>query len=325
MKDASYWKRYVLDADLADLERKLGVATFTSAGETLDLVHFASAQAAPSILISQGSGGHAYVFAELAYRMNARGYNVFIMPKHGGHTITELVKRHEDALSHIKGLCNERIGVFGEGLGAFVTFYGALAGGLARSIVCQNGPAILTESQYQSAVLEGAGGARRRRAVPLAKILARVLPGMKLPITSYLDFREMVDPDEAAEARLVEAYMHDRDFDRWYPLSASMSLLSTPPPGPLAGLRVPTMFIVPSKGFTPSYVRGLFARLPSVEKRIVEVDGSVFWMVSHSREAAKIISEWFDETIADDAPRAEGARHHLGDPTDHGRAARCPA
>jgi hypothetical protein len=31
------------------------------------------------------------VFAELAYRMYLRGYNIFIMPKHGGRTVAELV------------------------------------------------------------------------------------------------------------------------------------------------------------------------------------------------------------------------------------------
>ena len=38
-------------------------------------------------------------------------------------------------------------------------------------------------------------------------------------------------------------------------------------------------------------------RLPPVKKRLVEVDGSVFWMCSHPKAAAKVICEWFDETV----------------------------
>lgn len=30
---------------------------------------------------------------------------------------------------------------------------------------------------------------------------------------------------------------------------------------------------------------------------MVEVDGSVFWMVSHPTEAAAAICGWFDETV----------------------------
>ena len=51
-----------------------------------------------NILISQGSGGHGYVFAELAYYLRLAGYNVFIRPKHGGRTVDQLLTRHEAAL-----------------------------------------------------------------------------------------------------------------------------------------------------------------------------------------------------------------------------------
>ena len=73
-------------------------------------MYFEKGKDAPNIVISQGSGGHAYIFAELAYLMHLRGYNVFIMPKHGGQTINKLVIRHADALAQISNTFSDKIG-----------------------------------------------------------------------------------------------------------------------------------------------------------------------------------------------------------------------
>ena len=57
------------------------------------------------------------------------------------------------------------------------------------------------------------------------------------------------------------------------------------------------MFLVPNRGITVPYIKNLFARLPNIQKRLHEVDGSVFWMVSHPNNAAKVICRWFGETL----------------------------
>src|SRR5690348_6249726 len=98
----SYWKQhYVLETDAEKIERHLQRTSFTSSCTSFDLIYFEEGKNAPSLLISQGSGGHAYIFAELGYHVHLRRWNVFIMPKHGGSTIRELMTRHKDALSHI--------------------------------------------------------------------------------------------------------------------------------------------------------------------------------------------------------------------------------
>lgn len=301
MKDPNYWKQYPVETPAAEIEGKLKVTNFTSGSEILELICFENAKNAANVLVSPGTAGHAYVFAELGYRIHARAYNVFIMPAHGGHTITQLVRRHVDALRHVAANYNERIGMFGEGLGGYVTFYVALDQGPVRSIVCQNAPAILTEARWHEAVVQGRGSAKRRKALlPIVSWIARVLPRMPLPIWTYLDFKEMVDSkqeNQRIEAPLVEAYLGDPDFSLRYPLSAIMSLLSTPPPKPLAELNAATMFLVPLRGIVPWYFRDLFERLPPIKKKIAEVDGSAFWMVSHPRESANLICDWFDETL----------------------------
>ena len=239
--------------------------------------------------------------------MHLRGYNVCIMPKHGGVTIRELLSRHKDALEHIATHFNDRIGVFAEGLGGFVVFYVALTESPMKSVVFQNAPAILTEEKFRAAILQGKGAALRRKIIlPIGKLLLRIVPHVKLPISSYLDWKELMDTGEEnqeVETRLVvEGYLNDPDFDRWYPLSAVMSLLLTPPPQPLTALKIPTMFMVALRGFGGDayveYVKDVYHRLPNVKKRFVEVDGSVYWMLSQPKEAAERICEWFDETLA---------------------------
>jgi hypothetical protein len=302
MKNPQYWKKhYVVETDVVDIERSMKVNAFTSGGEPYELVCFETNKQAPNILISPGSGGHAYVFAELGYRMYLRGYNVFIMPKHGGLTITELMPRHRDALNFIAKNFNDRIGVFAEGLGGYTMFYLSLAGSIMKSAAYQNAPVVMNEPQFHEALKQGDGSAQRRRLLlPLVKFLHKILPWIKIPIRLYLDFEEMVDSkavNRKIEAPMIDAFGKDIDFDQRYPLSAIMSLVTTPPPRNLATLQIPTMMIVPARGFFPAYQKDLFHRLPTIHKKLIEVDGGVFWMVSHPAEAAEIICNWFDETI----------------------------
>lgn len=306
MKNRSYWKdHYVHEADANEMEKDLRLTSFVSDGKQFELPYFEKGKNAPNILISQGSGGHSYVFAELGYQMRSLGYNVFIMPKHGGYTVQKLLARHVDALGHISSNFTDRIGILSEGLGGYVVFYLALAHGPAKSIVCQNSPAIMTETKYHQALLNDPGPwtatAQRRKAIlPLAKLLVRLFPNLPLPISSYLDWEAIVDPREKnrnLERHLVEGYLKDPDFDRWYPLSAIMSLVSTPPPNPLEELKTPTMFAVTRWGPTPAYIQDLYNRLPPIKKELVEIDGGVYWMLAHPRDEAKIVCDWFDETL----------------------------
>jgi len=314
---SDYWTRhYVTATDPAEVGRAVRITRFTSGPDSFDLVHFGAAPDAPNILISQGSGGHPYVFAEFAYHLHSAGYNVFIMPKHGGRTVDQLLARHRDAVDFIAAEFNDTIGVYGEGLGGYVVFYLALAHAPVGAIVCQNSPAIMTEPAYHDALLNDTGPwaksvRRRRLMMPLLPRLARLAPHLKVPVSSYLSWKDLIDtrPDtREVERRLVlDGYLKDPDFDRWYPLSAVMSLMTTPPPRPLHALTTPTMFVVASEGPTPAYVVDLHRRLPAIDKKLVRVDGSVYWMLSHPHQAATMVSDWFTATL----PRTVAAQ-----PTD---------
>lgn len=307
MKNPDFWQQhYVVETDVNQIKNRIQVMSFESDGKRFESPCFMRGTNAPNILISQGSGGHSYVFAELGYQIHLKGYNVFIMPKHGGYTVNQLLQRHTDALNHIATNFNPNIGAYSEGLGGYIIFYLALAHGPVKSIVCQNSPAIMTERAYHEALVNDggpwAGTAQRRKVLmPLMKPLVRILPNLRLPISSYLDWKAIIDTNEESrnlETHLVvEGYLNDPDFDKWYPLDAVMSLISTPPPNPLEELRTPTMFLLGLKGPTPSYIKDLHRRLPAVPKSLVQIDGSVYWMLSHPTNAARIICDWFEKTL----------------------------
>lgn len=302
MKNLNYWKtHYVVKNNAEEIERNIKKENFVSDGNNFELICFEKDKNSPNVLISQGSGGHAYVFAELGYEIYLRGYNVFIMPKHGGYTISELMQRQKDALKHISDNFSDSMGIFSEGLGGFVTFYLALMGAQFKSAIYQNAPAIITEDGFREAIVRG----QRRMLLPFAKLLLHISPRIKLPISSYLNWKELIDPKEpnrGIESRLViDGYLKDPDFDTWYPLSAIMSLLFTPPPKQLSALNTPTMFMVAQRGFGgglyADYLKDLYNRLPPIRKNMIEIDGSVYWMLSHPKEAAEIINDWFRETL----------------------------
>lgn len=302
MKNSDFWKEhYCIETDPEEVEKKIMRAFFVSHNRNYELIYFANAKNSPNILVSQGSGGHAWVFAELAYQMHLRGYNVFIMPKHGGYPIETLMQRQRDALRYISENFSDRIGVYSEGLGGFVTFYLTLTAAPVQSAVYQNSPALLTEEKFHDSVIRGG----KKFLFTFLKLMHTFAPNVKLPISSYLNWKDLVDRDpinRRIEMRLVKkGYLQDPDFDKWYPLSAVLSLLSTPAPNPLTELKATTLFMVALRGFGGAryaeYLRDLYNRLPVNVKKIEEVDGSVYWMLSHPKLAARRICEWFDATL----------------------------
>ena len=78
MKDRTYWKNYVHQANADEIVRSIKLGSFFSEGENLELLYFENSKNAPNVLIAPGSGAHAYVYAELGYFIYLKGYNFFI-------------------------------------------------------------------------------------------------------------------------------------------------------------------------------------------------------------------------------------------------------
>lgn len=300
MKDQNYWKNYVYETDLEEIERNIRRTIFKSRGLNLSLKYFEKDKNTPNILWITGAGCHSLYLAELEYHMHLRGYNVFGVDfqghgdsegKRGDFTIDELVENCNEAAKYISSNFNDRIGAIGGSLGGLVTFYLGLAQGPVKSIICQY-PGILTEKKFQDEVPKKA-----KKIIPLGKLLAKLFPKMKIPTALYVDWKGLPETDR--ERKISEKYMKDPDIVKWYTVRAAMSQISTPPPNPVKELKIPTMFLAPTrdKAVSISYVRDLYDRLPPIKKKFVEIDGGHYWLVSHPREAAKVFCDWFDETL----------------------------
>lgn len=299
MKSGDYWKNYIYETDPEEIERHVRRATFKSRGRNLSLKYFERSPDAPNILWVVGTGCYALYLAELGYHMHLRGYNTFGVDfqghgdsegRRGDFTVAELVENCSDAASYISSGFNSRIGATGVSLGGLVTFYLGLTHGSIRSISCLNS-GILTERRFREEVT------KLRKVPPLAGLLAKLFPRMTVPTERCVDFWGLAETER--ERKHVETYMKDPDIVKRYTLRAALSQISTPPPNPLGELRTPTMFLVPLRDLlmSVSYVRYLCDRLPLVKKSFVEVNGGHYWVSSHPREAAKVICDWFDETL----------------------------
>jgi len=301
MRNSTYCKNYVSGTDPEEIERILREATFKSRGLNLRLKYFQKDTSAPSILCIPGTGDYSLLgTAEILYHIYLRGYNVFAVDlqghgdsegKRGDFTIGELVENSRDAAEYISRNFNERIGVIGASLSGFVTFYLALAQAPIKSIVCQD-PAILTEKEFQEEATKKA-----KRIIPMAKLLSRLFPRLKIPTSLYVDWKAF--PETDAERELLEKFMNDPDFVKWYTLRGALSQIQTPPPNPIEKLKMPIMIVAPTRDklMPLSYVKNLYNRIPPIKKKLVEVDGGHFWMFSHPKETVEMICGWFNETV----------------------------
>jgi len=300
MKDPDYWQNYVYETDVEDIKRDIKQVTFQSRGLNLSLKYFEKDRNAPNILLVSGTGGYSLFGADIMYVIRLRGYNVFGVDlqghgdsegQKGDFTMSELVENCCDAAQYITANYSGRIGAIGPSMGGLITLYLGLAHGPIKSIFCQN-PGIVTEKIFQEEVTKKVKG-----ILPLLKLLVRLLPKVKIPTSLYVDFKGF--PENEREREILKKFMNDPDIVEWYTLRASLSQISTPPPNPIEKLKIPTMFLVPKtdKLTSISYVRNLYDRLPSIKKKIIEVDGGHWWMLSHTKEAANLICDWFDETL----------------------------
>lgn len=297
-KNKNYWKRYPLYTHPELIERCVSIEVFTSCGKEFELLRFYKNASAENVLISPGVASHAFVFAELGYLIHQLGYNVFIMPKHGGHDVPKLIKRHEDAVQQLNTKYASGTHLYGEGLGGIVAFYLALSRtSNIKTIICENAPAILTDRAFHEAVNNhGATGNRVRLLLPLFKILTRLFPSLKVSIKTCLDWEKFIDfnneDNRNIEKQLVRAYKDDPDFDRSYSLKTMRSFVRTPPSRDLSSFDLHVMFILAKRGIAPEYFENLYKRLPTKHKLLEKVNGGFFWMISHPQEAASLIVNW---------------------------------
>lgn len=302
LEDSNYWKNYVHNMDPDIIEKNIKTATIKSRGLNLNLTYFEKSKSAPNILYIPSTSGYSLFSAELLYNMHLRGYNVFVVDFHGhgksegrrgDATINEISKNCSDAINYISKNFNGKIGVCGASLGGFATLYLGLSDKKVKSIACQN-PTILTDTEFQEMLTIKSKG-----SLPAIKLLLAIFPEVMFPTITRSNDDSFTETD--LERNYFKKSYVDPNTVKDYTGLALLSQVSTPPPRPLKELKIPTMFLAPSKDtvlMPLSYIKSLQDRLPSnIKKRIVKVNGGHWWMHSHPEEAAKVLCDWFDETL----------------------------
>ncbi len=304
MKDPNYWKNYLPDEikekAIALFDKGKQKTTFKSRGLDLTLYYFIVDKKATNIVGVNGTGNYAMIAAGVGYYLVEKGFNVFMFDfqghgdsegQRGDFTIPLLVENCKDVVSFISKNYNKRIGVIGGSLGGFVTFYLGLSNGV-KSIVCQN-PGILSEKRFCNEVIKN-----RKRTIkiliPFIKRFSKIFPKFKINIDTYINPKGFLEREED-----LKIYMNDPDIVKEFTLRSIISQISTPPPKPLEKLKIPTMFLVPTKDrlMSVSYVKDLYNNLPNIKKRFVKINGYHDYLIFHPKEAAKVICDWFDETL----------------------------
>ena len=205
----------------------------------------------------------------------------------------EISENCSDAVNYISKNFNGKIGVCGASLGGFVTLYLGLSDKKVKSIACQN-PTILNDKEWRGMLDKKANGNLHNLELLLAMFSEKMFPTIT-----------RINDDSFTETDLERKYFKksfvDPNTQKDYTGRAILSQTTTPPPRPLKELKIPTMFLAPSNDtvlMPLSYLKSLKDRLPSnIKKRIVKVNGGHWWMHSHPEEAAKVLCDWFDETL----------------------------
>lgn len=300
MKDDKYWKNYVHDTDADEIEENIKKTNFKSRGINLNLTYFEKNKNSPNILCVTGSGCYGLYYAELLYNMRINGYNVFVLDfqghgesegARGDFTVNELMENVKDAVKYVSDSFNGKIGVFGGSLGGFIVFYLALSGTKFGSAVCQN-PAILTDKKFQDEVTQKA-----KFFLPVLKILVKFFPKMIIPRSLYVDAGGFSETER--EKKDSANFEKDPNALMYSTLRGIMSQITTAPPKSLDEVKIPVMFLAPVRDnlTSISYVKDLYEKLPQVKKRMIKINGGHLWLHSHPKDAAKIICDWFDETL----------------------------
>ena len=301
MQNTEYWKAYVQETAPGDIERAMQRTTFRSRGLALNLRYFEQDKQAPNVLIIPATGCHSLMYAEVCYRVHSLGYNAFCFDfqghgdsegRRGDFAFNDLVQNSNDAIKHIAGRFNERIGIYGFSLGGLVAFYCALSNQGSRSLVCQN-PGMLTEKGFRDSLQLRWPG---RMLIPFLPLMLKVIPWMKIPITLYLDWDAITSAEEKG---MLRTYLKDPDTLKWYTVRAAATQLLTPAPLPPEELGIPVRFVVPNKDalMPAAYVGSLFARLSRNDKDLVKTDGGHMDVLAHPKRTAQLMHEWFSKTV----------------------------
>lgn len=269
-----------------------------SDGNRLHLNIWRHEDARSVLLFIPGTGAHAAYYSEFLERLAAQRFTVVGLDLRGhgksdgirgDFSFGELLDDVDSAVAYITEHFTRNIGVFGSSQGGLLTLYAAARNDVIRSVVCHNAAYLPRDAA------ECTRAPRLFSAtMPLFVFLARILPSLRLPTTTYLDMNAVF-----RDEKNLTAYLEDPLSVKKYTLRSIASLATAKPAKPLSDVSCPVMILTGGKDavIPPTVARRVFNDLSS-PKRLEVIEGALHMLfIEYIEETLPIVSDWFQKTL----------------------------
>lgn len=290
------------------------IDVFDSKGMKIHFDLFEVEKSRPTIIFFHGTSGytcpnnpHHRAFGPfqeaLAQKFNVLGITIEGHGKSDGErgdfTVMSYVKAGKIGLDWlIKNGFSDKIGVTGWSMGGIGALYLTAADERVKSAFLHN-PAVCCQGKPDIFQLSSRPKLLKYVVKPIFQFLAKFMPRLKIPISLYLNLKNIFITEEN-----IELWRTDPMVVTKYTIRAILSLVNTPLPDgkTLKDIQIPVCILQPAhdKVTLPEYTKEIFEQLGSKKKEYYLYIGpdANHSMIRYQPETlARCAAGWFDETL----------------------------
>jgi alpha-beta hydrolase superfamily lysophospholipase len=287
---------------------------------------FTAGEGKPTVVYIPGTSVYALCYVEIMYGLQQEGFNVVgFDPKgqgrsgggRGDYTIMEHVGNARSACAYARERFKGPVVVMGSSQGGIEAFYLAATDEPVAGCVCHN-IADLTDPESVRLTRFGPGkkkgaqapstGKTDKKPVPRAAVIAargavnmlqaaaRITPGAKVPIASYLDLKS--EPMRAF-GNAWEFLLQDPMALKAITLRAAASLAGTEIPRPIEEIKTPILVLHSSLDhiFPEDYIMTLYNRLTCEKEIKIYPELPHLITIEHVPEILPDVVRWINERV----------------------------
>ena len=297
---SSYFDELLETIGLPGLREQIEEDWLLNDGLRLHLDLFLSEPSSPALVFFPGTSVYSIFYAEFMHKIRLKGFNVVgIDPRgHGrsegrraSYTVSSLVSDAKAAVSYAIERFGDRVAIAGSSQGGIVSFYTAAADDRLKAAVCHN-VAVLDKPDSVRLTRNPRVSLFVKRLLPLA----RLLPNMRVPVSSYLDLKTETTK---IGGNAYEFIKRDPLATSSITLEALASLTTTPPPKPPEGIKVPVMVLHGELDniFPLDYVKGIYDRLNCEKEFLLLKDAPHLIMTDYVDELIPSVTTWLNRFL----------------------------
>lgn len=277
-----------------------------SAGTKIALSVYRGKKGAPCVVFLPGTMTHPLFYDDFLTALAERGFNVVGVHflSHGksprdrkAYTFDDMVQNVEDTISFCLDHFNSNPIVMGSSQGGILSMAVAARDSRIKAVFAHN--LLLPTLKESISITNFPSWLKLFYGVfpPFMKRLARLMPGLQVPITAYLDWDRITSSSE-----IQEGFYRDPIGLTSYPLSFLASLFTADLTGITDGSIKCPVVVIASKGdplFSFSYCSTVFEKIAAPKKEMIIFD----------EPCHLILSECVDTVIG---PVVDGLRRYFG-------------